>query len=207
MTTRAVLSCLITVMSALPATGPASASEVTDPPSPPLEITLAKDDGLTRGTRDQLLRLLDQHDLSKWLFTRKIHIESGVIPHSHPVLTLSTRYIQDDELLLATFVHEQLHWFLDDKHDAVRAAVADFGEMFPAVPVGYPDGARDEYSTYMHLIVCSLEHAGVEELLGQLRARWTMEFWATHHYRWIYRTILDHRREIDGVLREHSLIP
>ena len=29
---------------------------------------------------------------------------------SHPVLTLHTRHRRDDDLLLSTFLHEQLHW-------------------------------------------------------------------------------------------------
>jgi hypothetical protein len=34
-----------------------------------------------------------------------------VIPHSHPVLTLSDRYGGDDDFLLTAYLHEQLHWW------------------------------------------------------------------------------------------------
>jgi hypothetical protein len=40
-----------------------------------------------------LERLLKQYDLSKWIFTRKVIIDQGEIPHSHPVLTLHTRHL------------------------------------------------------------------------------------------------------------------
>ena len=69
----------------------------------PLEISLKNKDQREEQTKQQLERLLSTYDLSKWIFTRKILIESRVIPHSHPVLTLSTRHLKDDELLLATF--------------------------------------------------------------------------------------------------------
>lgn len=65
-----------------------------------------------REIREQLLCLLRKYDLGKWLFTREIRIEEGATPHSHPVLTLNTRHLGDDSLLLASFIHEQLHWHL-----------------------------------------------------------------------------------------------
>src|ERR1044071_6136285 len=67
---------------------------------------------LEERARDQLRRLLRTYDLHKWLFLRDILIQSGVIPHSHPVLTLNTRYLDEDTA--QPFVHEQLHWFLTD---------------------------------------------------------------------------------------------
>src|SRR5262249_41281436 len=62
-------------------------------------------------TKEQLLRLLKTYDVSRWIFTKSIVIDERAIPHSHPVLTLHARHLQDDELLLSTFVHEQFHWF------------------------------------------------------------------------------------------------
>ncbi|HEV3470059.1 MAG TPA: hypothetical protein VG148_12110 [Pyrinomonadaceae bacterium] len=157
-------------------------------------------------TRDQLQRLLRQHDLSKWLFTKKVVIDRDEgIPHSHPVLTLNTRYTKDDELLLATFVHEQLHWLLEQKSEQARKAMAELRGLFPDAPSGPPEGARDQESTYRHLIVCHLEYQAVRELLGELRGRQVIEFWATHHYRWVYRQVLEEGRRIGGVVRKHGL--
>jgi hypothetical protein len=79
-----------------------------------IDIRLQSGTPLEERGRDQLRRLLRTYDLHKWLFTRDVLIQSGVIPHSHPVLTLNTRYVDDDTAQLATFVHEQLHWFLTD---------------------------------------------------------------------------------------------
>src|SRR5580765_554879 len=84
---------------------------------PEIKIALKAGTKAEQDTKAQLERLLKKYDLSKWIFTKSILIDAKEIPHSHPILTLSTRHLLDDDLLLATFVHEQLHWFviLDQK--------------------------------------------------------------------------------------------
>jgi len=91
-----------------------------------LEIRLHSGTPLEVRGRDQLDRLLHAYDLSKWLFTQEVLIQSGVIPHSHPILTLNTRYVDDDIAQLATFVHEQLHWLLTDHVDRAKTSYARF---------------------------------------------------------------------------------
>ena len=39
------------------------------------------------------------------------------------------------------------------------------------------EGARDEFSTYLHLIVCYLEFSAMKELLGEPKAREIMARW------------------------------
>jgi hypothetical protein len=136
--------------------------------------------------REQLLRLMYTHDLQKWLFTSDVLIQDGVIPRSHPVLTLNTRYLDDDTAQLATFVHEQLHWFLTRVERAkTEAALTELRALYPTVPAAPPAGAGDERGTYLHLIVCTLELQAVTELLDETRARQQLERWT--HYTWVYR--------------------
>lgn len=170
-----------------------------------LKITLKNNAPDEAQTRSQLQRLLGQYDLSRYIFTREIVIDRRAIPHSHPVLTLSTRHVKDDELLLSTFVHEQFHWFLSQREEETEKAKQELRAIFPNAPAGGPEGARDENSTYLHLLVNVLEYAAVRELLGELRARQVMEFWATDHYRWIYRQVLAEGRKIREVLVKHKL--
>lgn len=172
-----------------------------------LDISLVHQSGPEARTRDQLQRLVAAYDVSAWTFTKSISVDETAIPHSHPVLTLSTRHLKDDDLLLATFIHEELHWFLVQKGRDTQAAIADLRKMFPKVPAGAPEGAVDENSTYLHLIDCYLEHQAVIRLLGELKARQAMEFWATDHYTWVYRTVLDRPGDIAAVVRSHDLIP
>ena len=157
-------------------------------------------------TKSQLQKLLSQYDLSRFIFTKEIIIDRGSIPHSHPVLTLHTRHLKDDELFLSTFVHEQIHWFLTQHQDQTEQAVKELRTIFPKVPVGFPEGAESEDSTYLHLLVNTLEYRADKELLGELRARQVMEFWATDHYRWVYRQVLEEGDKIRAVLRKYKLV-
>ncbi len=167
-----------------------------------LEISLERGSKEESATRDQLLRLLEQFDVENLIVTRRIHIESGVIPHSHPVLTLHTAHLSEDERLLSTFLHEQLHWLLTDD-PGTGAAMTDLEKLYPGIPVGYPDGARDRSSSYLHLVVCHLEHQAMSRLVGAEASRRTMRGW--RHYRWIYATILEDYDRIAVILEEHQL--
>src|SRR2546421_1005332 len=164
------------------------------------------DDASEVQTKSQLQKLLAQYDLSRFIFTKEIMIDRTSIPHSNPVLTFHTRHLKDDELLLSTFVHEQIHWFLAQHEEQTEQAIKELRVIFPKVPVGFPEGADSEYSSYLHLLVNTLEYRADKDLLGELRARQVMEFWATDHYRWIYKQVLDEGDKIRAVLRKHKLV-
>ena len=173
--------------------------------APEIEIKLAHNSAEEARTKDQLNRLLQQYPLARWYFTRSIVIDEKAIPHSHPTLTLHTRHLKDDDLLLSTFVHEQIHWFLDSRADETKAAENEVKALFPKLPVGFPDGAEDEESNDLHLLVNFLEWRSDKELLGELRARQIMEFWAHDHYRVLYQTVLEHAHEIGTIIAKHHL--
>jgi hypothetical protein len=193
-----------------PPPAPAAAAQAAPAPLPAaqrLRITLVHDDEPSRATRDQLLRLAAAYPLERWLFTTEVRIEGGVIPHSHPVLTLSTRHVKDDELLLATFVHEQLHWWISSRREGTEKAIAELRRLFPTVPVGYPEGGEDERSSYSHLLLCALERQALRELVGELRADQVIDFWTRDHYTWIYKTVRERGFEIGKILRAQGLQP
>jgi hypothetical protein len=172
-----------------------------------ISISLAHGTSAEQQTKEQLERLLKSYDLSKWIFTRSIIIDEKAIPHSHPTLTLHTRHLKDDELLLSTFVHEQAHWFVTQKDKDSEATVKELRALFPAIPVGYPEGSNDERGNYVHLLVIYLEYRADRELLGELKARQVMDFWAKDHYTWIYKTVLERPREIGNIALKYKLIP
>jgi hypothetical protein len=172
-----------------------------------LDISLKSGSQAEIQTRAQLQRLLKSYDLSKWIFTKSVLIDEKSIPHSHPVLTLHTRHLKDDDLLLSAFVHEQLHWFLVQKDKETSEAIKELRVLFPKVPVGLPEGSEDEESTYLHLLVNYLEYRADRELLGELRAKQVMDFWATDHYKWVYKTVLERTRDIGNIAFKHKLIP
>jgi len=172
-----------------------------------IEITLKQGSQREAQTKAQLQRLVERYDISRWIFTRSINVDEKSIPHSHPILTLHTRHLQDDDLLLSTFVHEQLHWFLVQRGKDTEIAIKELHELFPTTPARPPEGANDENSTYLHLLVCYLEYRADQQLLGELKARQVMDFWATDHYTWMYRMVLDRSGEIGKVISKYKLNP
>src|SRR5262245_28002966 len=158
-------------------------------------------------TKEQLQQLLKTYDLSKWIFTRSILIDEKSIPHSHPVLTLHTRHLKDDDLLLSTFVHEQMHWFLSQHEKETKEALKEIQALFAKeAPVEAIDKGGDEYA-YIHILVNYLEYRADKELLGELKAKQVIEFWTTDHYEWMYKTVLARGRDIGTIMFKYKLVP
>lgn len=167
-----------------------------------LQISLKNNTDKELQSKNQLERILNKYNLSKWLFTKKVLIdEKTSIPHSHPVLTLNTSPT-DDFGLLATFVHEQIHWFEESKPQQRDRAIEELKTIYPDAPGGPPEGARDKYSTYLHLMVCYLEYEAMIELVGKEKAIEVIK--SKHYYRWIYRTVLSDGPKIKAVLDKHK---
>lgn len=153
--------------------------------------------------RDELSMLLKQHDLERWTFTRNVIIQSGVIPHSHPVLTLNTRYLGDEIGTLSAYLHEQFHWLGVQNESAFGAAIADLRRVYPDAPSQAPKGARDKESTYLHLIVCMLEYQALTELFGEDAAH--EELASKRFYTWIYKQVLENGAPIRAVMATHAI--
>jgi len=173
-----------------------------------LDITLAHDSDAERATRAQLLRVVGaQPAMSRWVYTRRVVIDDDAIPHSHPVLTLHARHLGEDSLLLSTFVHEQMHWWLEAHAIGTRRAVARLRRVFAHLPVGHPDGAQSERSSYEHLLVIHFELAAVRRMLGERTARGVLAFWERDHYRALYRRAPEREAVIARIAREEGVMP
>lgn len=151
--------------------------------------------------------MLERFDVTPWYFTQDVVIEEGTIPHSHPVLTLNTANHRG--FLLGTFVHEQLHWYVSDRDEiADRIYEEVLLARYPEVPVGLPEGAHDEVSTYLHLIVNWLEVDALRRLLGREEAdRLVGMFCERGVYRWIYRMVLRDYDELEMAFAACCLTP
>lgn len=160
-----------------------------------LVIRLVHDSDAERRMKAQLERVVRENDVDRWIETREILIDETEIPHSHPVLTLHTRHLGDDDGLLAAFLHEQFHWYAERAGERTDSAKAAFERAWPEVPVGGNEGARDRESTYLHLVVCDLELQAMTLLRGRQRAAEVLS--GNNHYRWIYQRVLN-----DPVVRQ-----
>ncbi|MEM7414973.1 MAG: hypothetical protein AAF389_05705 [Gemmatimonadota bacterium] len=169
-----------------------------------LTIETVHDSEAERATRTRLIELLREYDVAEWIYTTDVIIDQTQIPHSHPVLTLHTRHLGDDEHLMSTFVHEQFHWLEEGETlPAFRAAMRAFQALFPEAPAREGGGARDQESTYRHLIVCDLEFQAMTRLIGEEAARALMA--SITHYEWIYERVLTDPR-IREVNERHGFV-
>ncbi len=168
------------------------------------DIRLANNSPREKAAEKQLKRLLDTYDVSPFVFTYSIKIDQDDAPHSHPILTLNDYFIEDDASALSTFIHEQLHWFGIAFEPQVNAAIKDLKTLYPKVPSGRRGGARDDYSTYVHLVVGLQEYYASASLFGKDEARRVLlgKTW----YTWIYREVVENEEELAKLLRKHDLL-
>ena len=165
-------------------------------------VETASDHPDERAITKRVRRVIQKKRLDPWLFTRTIRIDrTAPIPHSHPVLTLNSDFRTDDEVL-SSLIHEQFHWFVLRDQKALGAAVGDLKARYPDAPAGPPRGARDLNSTYLHLLVCSLEYEGLERKIGRRKAERLLL--RMNHYTWIYRTVVDDRKELRAIVARHG---
>jgi hypothetical protein len=156
-----------------------------------------------------LLALRRRHDLSRYEYTTEVRIVPGSDTFSSPILTLGNRFADSEDLLLSTYLHEQMHWYLwhldTPNHDPVAPFLDELVRRYPTAPTELPDGARGYEATYVHLVVNWLEIAATAEFIGRQRAFRLAE--AQRSYRWIYRTVLKDWDALGELYERHGLVP
>jgi hypothetical protein len=159
--------------------------------------------------RDMLQALRRRHDLSRYEYTRLVRIVPGGDTFSHPMLTLGNRFAEHEDLLLSTYLHEQMHWYLwylgTPEQDPVAPFLDELVRRYPEAPTDLPDGARNYESTYLHLVINWLEVAATSEFIGRVRACAVAD--AQRTYRWIYRTVLKDWDLLAELYERHGIIP
>jgi hypothetical protein len=170
-----------------------------------ISVEAKTDDVREVRTRDELRDLIAINDLSGLQWTDQVLIENWVVPHSHPILTLNTRTTGDD--LLATYLHEQMHWWTG-AHPGIDEAISATRETWPTVPDASAGGARDESSTREHLILCHLEHRAVAMLIGEDRANSVLQRQIMDVvYPWVYAQVHLLGPNLDEICTNRELWP
>jgi len=156
-----------------------------------------------------LAALRRRHDLARFEYTSVVRIVPGGETFAFPVLTLGNRFADNEDILLSTYLHEQMHWYLwhlgTPERDIVEPFMDELVRRYPDAPTTLPDGARNYEATYVHLVVNWLELAATAELIGRPRAFALAE--AQHTYRWIYRTVLRDWDRLGELYERHDLLP
>jgi hypothetical protein len=184
----------------------ALAASLAPAQTPKLNIKTKHGFPMEEQRKEQMERLAKQYDLKKFTITRDILIERGAMNHSYPVLTLNLRFLDNDDLALSAYVHEQGHWVLMERHRGDNPALfEDLQRAFPNMEVRVPEGDGELRNSYFHIAVCMLEWQAMEELVGTERARKVIEWKQGDHYKAIYATLLNHREQVEGVLGRHGV--
>ena len=174
--------------------------------TPKLSITTKHALPAEEERKQQMERLAQKYDLKKYTITRDILIERGAINHSYPVLTLNLRFLDDDDLALSAYVHEQGHWVLMERHRTDNPRLfQDLQHTFPNLDIQRPSGDGELRSSYLHIAVCMLEWQAMEDLVGAERARKVIDWKQSDHYKGIYSILLNRRVEVENVLNRHGV--
>ncbi|NBC64515.1 MAG: hypothetical protein GVY07_02475 [Bacteroidetes bacterium] len=174
--------------------------------------------------REQLRRILATYDLDPWIITNEVKIEEEVDPHSRPILTLNTNFLDSDKMQLAIFIHELAHWLPFDKQ---VAAAEELSELFPSIN-GLPDmeGMSAEQleklvdiqdRIYRHIVVGWAEFDGMVEMVGEEEARRVIKEKNNRFveepysnldktYLWYFERVLEDTEAVGQVLARHDLI-
>jgi hypothetical protein len=196
---KCIKRILVFAAIALPAT-------LVEAQTPKLNIKTKHGFPMEEQRKEQMERLAKQYDLKKYTITRDILIERGAMNHSYPVLTLNLRFLDNDDLALSAYVHEQGHWVLMERHRADNPALfEDLQRTFSNMDTRVPDGDGELRSSYFHIAVCMLEWQAMEDLVGPERARKVIEWKQGDHYKAIYATLLNHREQVEDVLGRHGV--
>lgn len=171
-----------------------------------LEVKEIQPNKLTSITKQNLLHLTQVYDLAPFLFTKSVHIQSQIIPFSHPVLTINTKYAEYPNKILAIFLHEQFHWWIVKNQIRTNLAIVELKALFPKAPVTQSSG-KD--STFTHIIVCYLEYSTLKFLIGHKEAKKViLEFIEVDKlYPWIFSTILKNETKIKKIIHRQKLNP
>ena len=159
--------------------------------------------------RAMLEALRRRHDLSRYEYTRVVRIVPGGDTFARPILTLGNRFADSEDLLLSTYLHEQMHWYLwhlgTPDRDMLEPFYDELVRRYPDAPVELPDGARNYDATYSHLVVNWLEIAATSEFIGRERAFNVAR--AQRSYRWIYRTVVKDWDALGELYERHGIVP
>lgn len=171
-----------------------------------LEIVEIGPNKWTAITKQNMLHLAQVYDLRPLLFTKKIHIQSQVIPHSHPILTINTRNAENPKKILSVWLHEELHWWALKNAKNLDLAMKELKKIYPKAPITKSTGAD---STFLHLIICHLELKALGFYVGNKEAREIITDMMKKDkiYPWIYYQVLYKDFAIKRIVKKYKLIP
>ena len=197
-------SFLIILVSILVVTG--CTSSINETQSSGLVIKEISPDKSSALAKQNLLQLTQVYELSPFIYTKNIRIQSDVTSHSHLVITLNTKNADNPKKLLSQFLHEQLHWWTQMNHANAQLAMNDLKKYFPEVPVKKGETAE---STYLHLIICFLEYKALGFYIGEKDSKKIINEFKNKDkiYPWVYTQVLNKEKTINWAVKKNKILP
>ena len=162
--------------------------------------------------RNLLAALRRRHDLSRYEYTNIVCIVPGGETFARPVLTLGNRFATSEDLLLSTYLHEQMHWYLwylgTPERDMVAPFMDELVRRYPQAPIDVANGgARGYDATYEHLVVNWLELAATSEFIGRERTMALARAQRLRSYGWLYDVVVRDWEELGKLYERHGIVP
>jgi len=165
-----------------------------------VSISLKNNSEKEQIAKNLLEKILKKYQLDKWILCHDIIIEWNATGKAFPTIRLSA-WQDNEERMLAQFLHEQFHWIEKGKEEQMKNAIMELKKTFPDVPIDKPEGGGSEESTYNHLIVCRLELLALKEILGDEVAKRIVS--GNKNYTWIRRMAVEKASDIDLVINKY----
>jgi hypothetical protein len=170
-----------------------------------LQIIELVPDKRTALVTQNLLQLHQIYELEPLLFTREIRVTSSPLPTPpESGILLDTRYSDEPNKLLASWLHELMRFWLNTKSERLAPVVTELHRQFPALRT---PGQQEKRT--LQLVACFLEYKALSHFLGEKEARAIVqEFIRTDkHFPWSYTQVLEKGKLIEKALEKSLRLP
>ena len=167
---------------------------------------------LKKEARVQISRLIEKHEIDDWIFTDVVKIVHGEDARSYPVLQMNTDFLDDDEIQLSIFIHENAHIFIadDEKDEAENKVIRELRRLYPNPPEPM------QKNLYHHIMVAWVEYDALIELFNEEKAREIMNRKIDHYtkanpesllsknYDWYNHIAMDNPQQVGELMNANS---
>jgi hypothetical protein len=183
-----------------------SSEEVVSPYSFDLEITELDPNKWSAMTKQNLIHLVQIYEISPFIFTKKVNIQTGAKSDSHLVLTLSTKHAENPKKILADFLHEQFHWMLKTNLKKTKRAAEELKHVYPLALL--TQSVTNDL-IYHHLIIYYLEFRALQLFLGTNEAKVIVKEYMKLDMMLpsVYFFVVQNDQIIRKIIRKNGLLP
>lgn len=133
-----------------------------------MEIVLANGNDAEINAKVLLEKVFSLEKERRYLFTKKLRIDSSGGNRAFPELTLDPKDVTHEDDALARVLHLQFKWHAAFHGEEAENAVDELKVIFPFIPL---DDITSANGAYMNLLTCSLEYLALKKLVGGPRAK------------------------------------